>query len=57
LIEIEGPSEGAVRWPWPLGFGYDQARFGSIVLLYKSETGRDILAEVTPLFEEGQANA
>lgn len=58
FIEIEGPSEDAVRTAvTDLGFDYNQARYGSIDLLYKSEMGRDILAEPTLLFEEDQATA
>lgn len=53
FIEIEGPSEDAVRTAVAdLGFDYGQARYGSIDLIYKSETGRDILAEPTLLFEK-----
>jgi len=51
FIEIEGPSEEAVRKAVAaLGFGYEQARYGSIDLIYKSELNRDILAELTMLF-------
>lgn len=51
FLEIEGSSEeavrGAVAW---LGLDYGEARFGSIDLIYKSELGRNILAEPTLLF-------
>lgn len=51
FLEIEGSSEKAVRDAVAsLGLDYDQARFGSIDLIYKSELGRDILAEPTLLF-------
>ncbi|WP_059010614.1 class IV adenylate cyclase [Streptomyces specialis] len=51
FLEIEGPSEDAVRKATAdLGLDYAEARFGSIDLIYKSELGRDILAEPTLLF-------
>ncbi|WP_247746743.1 class IV adenylate cyclase [Streptomyces oryzae] len=51
FLEIEGTSEQAVRDAVAdLGLDYDEARFGSIDLIYKSELGRDILAEPTLLF-------
>ncbi|MER7793018.1 CYTH domain-containing protein [Streptomyces sp. NPDC097640] len=51
FLEIEGASERAVRDAVAsLGLDYDQARFGSIDLIYKSELGRDILSEPTLLF-------
>ncbi|MGO4748580.1 class IV adenylate cyclase [Streptomyces sp. 2MCAF27] len=51
FLEIEGSSEGSVRDAVAaLGLDYGQARFGSIDLIYKSERGRDILAEPTLLF-------
>jgi adenylate cyclase class 2 len=51
FIEVEGPSEEAVRKAVAdLGLDYDEARFGSIDLIYKSELNRDILAESTLLF-------
>lgn len=51
FLEIEGSSEAAVKEAVAgLGLDYDQARFGSIDLIYKSEVGRDILAEPTLLF-------
>jgi adenylate cyclase class 2 len=50
-VPIEGSSEAAVKEAVAgLGLDYDQARFGSIDLIYKSELGRDILAEPTLLF-------
>ncbi|MFF4752489.1 class IV adenylate cyclase [Streptomyces sp. NPDC002514] len=51
FLEIEGSSEHAVRAATAVfGFDYTEARFGSIDLIYKSELGRDILAEPTLLF-------
>lgn len=51
FIEIEGPEEESVRKAVAdLGFDYEEARYGSIDLIYKSELGRDILAESTLLF-------
>ncbi|MFC8389801.1 class IV adenylate cyclase [Streptomyces sp. NPDC057238] len=51
FLEIEGSSEAAVKEAVAgLGLDYDQARFDSIDLIYKSEAGRDILAEPTLLF-------
>ncbi|WP_049564899.1 class IV adenylate cyclase [Streptomyces sp. SBT349] len=51
FLEIEGPSEEAVRKAVAgLGLDYDDARFGSIDLIYRSEANRDILAEPTLLF-------
>ncbi|EST37699.1 hypothetical protein N566_11600 [Streptomycetaceae bacterium MP113-05] len=56
FIEIGGLSEDAVRKAVAdLGFDYDQARFGSIDLIYKSETNRDILAEPRLLFDHDAA--
>ena len=53
FIEIEGPSEEAVRKAVAeLGFDYEQARYGSIDLIYKSEQGRDILAQPTLTFDQ-----
>jgi adenylate cyclase class 2 len=58
FLEIEGPSEDAVRMAVKdLGYNYGQARYGSIDLIYKGETGRDILAEPTLLFGGGRAAA
>ncbi|KAA8885894.1 class IV adenylate cyclase [Nocardia colli] len=52
FLEIEGPSEAAVRLAAArLDLDYAEARFGSVDEIYKSETGRDILAEPTLLFE------
>ena len=51
FLEIEGPDETAVRQAAAtLGLDYSQARFGSVDEIYKSELGRDILAEPTLLF-------
>ncbi|MCC9703936.1 CYTH domain-containing protein [Streptomyces sp. MNU76] len=51
FLEIESSSEAAVRDAVEaLGLDYGHARFGSIDLIYKSELGRDILAEPTLLF-------
>lgn len=56
-LEIEGPSEAAVRDAVAaLGLGYAHARFGSVDLIYKSEPGRDILAEPTLLFTCGRGH-
>jgi adenylate cyclase class 2 len=52
FIEIEGPSEETVRKAVAeLGFDYERARYGSIDLIYKSELGRDILAQPTLTFD------
>jgi adenylate cyclase class 2 len=51
FLEIEGPDEASVRRAAArLGLDYSQARFGSVDTIYKSEAGRDILAEPTLLF-------
>ncbi|MGY4952740.1 class IV adenylate cyclase [Streptomyces nigrescens] len=51
FLEVEGSSEQAVRAAVAeLGLDYNEARFGSIDLIYKSELNRDILAETTLLF-------
>ena len=51
FVEIEGPDEPSVRQAAAaVGLDYAQARFGSVDEIYKSETGRDILAEPTLLF-------
>ncbi|WP_436738497.1 class IV adenylate cyclase [Streptomyces sp. BBFR102] len=51
FLEVEASSEEAVRKAVSaLGLDYEQARFGSIDLIYKSELDRDILAEPTLLF-------
>ncbi|SEO49377.1 class IV adenylate cyclase [Actinacidiphila rubida] len=53
FLEIEGPDEQSVRQAaGHLGLDYDQARFGSVDAIYKSEAGRDILAEPTLLFAD-----
>ncbi|GGP07203.1 class IV adenylate cyclase [Nonomuraea glycinis] len=53
FVEIEGPDEATVRRGASLlGFDYAEARFGSVDAIYKSETGRDIVAEPTLLFTE-----
>jgi adenylate cyclase class 2 len=53
FVEIEGPDEATVRRAASLlGFDYSEARFGSVDEIYKSELGRDILAEPTLLFSE-----
>jgi adenylate cyclase, class 2 len=51
FVEIEGPDEASVRQAaTALGLDYTQARFGSVDEIYKTELGRDILAEPTLLF-------
>lgn len=51
FLEVEGSSEAAVKEAVAgLGLDYDQARFGSIDLIYTNEVGRDILSEPTLLF-------
>ena len=56
FVEIEGPDEASVREAVRiLGLDYSQARFGSVDEIYKSELGRDILAEPTLLFANGTA--
>jgi adenylate cyclase class 2 len=51
FLEIEGPDEQSVRASAAaLGLDYADARFGSVDVIYRSETGRDILAEPTLLF-------
>ncbi|GIH70492.1 class IV adenylate cyclase [Sphaerimonospora thailandensis] len=53
FLEIEGPDEASVREAAALlGLDYAEARFGSVDEIYKSEVGRDILAEPTLLFAE-----
>ncbi|MGI5492667.1 class IV adenylate cyclase [Microtetraspora malaysiensis] len=57
FVEIEGPGKAAVRRGASLlGFDYSDARFGSVDEIYKSEMGRDILAEPTLLFSEADKN-
>jgi adenylate cyclase, class 2 len=51
FVEIEGPDAASVRQAAAsLGLDYTQARFGSVDEIYRSEMGRDILAEPTLLF-------
>ncbi len=60
FLEIEGPDEASVRQAADLlELDYSEARFGSVDEIYKSEAGRDILAEPTLLFSDvdKQANA
>ncbi|WP_435131445.1 class IV adenylate cyclase [Actinacidiphila sp. bgisy144] len=53
FLEIEGPDEASVREAAArLGLDYLDARFGSVDTIYKSEAGRDILAEPTLLFSD-----
>ncbi|MCD9146070.1 class IV adenylate cyclase [Streptomyces albireticuli] len=53
FLEIEGPDESSVRQAAAdLGLDYAEARFGSADDIYKSELGRDILAEPTLLFTD-----
>jgi adenylate cyclase, class 2 len=53
FIEIEGPDEASVRRAAALlELDYDRARFGSVDEIYKTEMGRDILAEPTLLFAD-----
>jgi adenylate cyclase class 2 len=57
FLEIEGPDEDAVRQSAArLGLDYADARFGSVDAIYKSEAGRDILAESTLLFSDVKRN-
>ncbi|WP_431681217.1 class IV adenylate cyclase [Kitasatospora sp. KL5] len=54
FLEIEGPDERSVRKAAALlDLDYAAARFGSVDEIYKSESGRDILAEPTLLFADG----
>jgi adenylate cyclase, class 2 len=56
FVEIEGPDEVSVRRvAAAVGLDYSQARFGSVDEIYKSELGRDILAEPTLLFGNAKA--
>lgn len=58
FLEIEGPDEASVRRATTLlALDYTQARFGSVDEIYKSEAGRDILAEPTLLFPDGHESA
>jgi adenylate cyclase class 2 len=53
FLEIEGPDEASVRQAADLlDLDYTEARFGSVDEIYKSEIGRDILAEPTLLFTD-----
>lgn len=53
FVEIEGPDEASVRQAAALlDLDYTAARFGSVDEIYKSEAGRDILAEPTLLFAD-----
>lgn len=53
FVEIEGPDEVSVRQAAAiLGLDYSTARFGSVDEIYRSESGRDILAEPTLLFAD-----
>ncbi|WP_149182606.1 class IV adenylate cyclase [Streptomyces sp. TRM49041] len=55
FVEIEGPDEASVRKAAALlDLDYTEARFGSVDEIYKSEAGRDILAEPTLLFAEAE---
>lgn len=57
FLEIEGPDEHAVRHAAEaLGLNYAEARFGSVDTIYKTEAGRDILAESTLLFPDINAD-
>jgi adenylate cyclase, class 2 len=57
FVEIEGPDQASVRQAAAaLGLDYTQARFGSVDEIYKSELGRDILAEPTLLFANHSEN-
>ncbi|MFD3910739.1 class IV adenylate cyclase [Streptomyces sp. NPDC058603] len=58
FIEIEGPDEASVRQAAALlDLDYSEARFGSVDEIYKSESGRDILAEPTLLFADAHKKA
>ncbi|MDX3851048.1 CYTH domain-containing protein [Streptomyces sp. AK02-01A] len=55
FIEIEGADEASVRQAAALlDLDYSEARFGSVDEIYKSESGRDILAEPTLLFADAR---
>jgi adenylate cyclase, class 2 len=57
FVEIEGPDEASVRQAAAtLGLDYTQARFGSVDEIYKTELGRDILAEPTLFFANDSKN-
>ena len=52
FVEVEGPDEASVREAvGAVGLDYSKARFGSVDEIYKSEFGRDILAEPALLFD------
>ncbi|MEU3128076.1 class IV adenylate cyclase [Streptomyces sp. NPDC047726] len=58
FVEIEGPDEASVRQAAALlDLDYAEARFGSVDEIYKSEAGRDILAEPTLLFADADKQA
>ncbi|MFJ2213173.1 class IV adenylate cyclase [Streptomyces sp. NPDC101062] len=58
FVEIEGPDEASVRQAAALlDLDYTEARFGSVDEIYKSEAGRDILAEPTLLFADADKQA
>lgn len=58
FLEIEGPDEASVRHAATLlELDYSEARFGSVDEIYKSESGRDILAEPTLLFSDAEKQA
>ena len=53
FVETEGPDEATVRQAAAmLGLDHSMARFGSVDEIYRSESGRDILAEPTLLFAD-----
>ncbi|WP_369036470.1 class IV adenylate cyclase [Streptomyces adonidis] len=55
FLEIEGPDEASVRQTAALlDLDYTEARFGSVDGIYRSEAGRDILAEPTLLFSDAE---
>ncbi|MGY3201926.1 class IV adenylate cyclase [Streptomyces sp. TE5632] len=55
FLEIEGPDEASVRRAAVLlDLDYSEARFGSVDEIYRSEAGRDILAESTLLFSDAE---
>lgn len=55
FVEIEGPDEASVRHAAALlELDYSKARFGSVDEIYRSEAGRDILAEPTLLFSTAE---
>jgi adenylate cyclase, class 2 len=55
FVEIEGPDEVSVRQAAAaVGLDYAAARFGSVDEIYRSELGREILAEPTLLFASAE---